>query len=133
MPSLLRAESAAVAYEVDRRRLLQVQVESRLAASSAVYESQHFEIFYPFQRSLYFAERVAKILEAERERLRKWIPVSASGDKTQVFLLDFGDFQSYSGNVEILGLLDGKFRVPLAQGNTFVPLVVSTSLSSPYS
>ena len=112
-------------FEIDPRRMRQVQLEKRLANASAVYESEHFEVLYPYQRSLYFAERVAEILEAERRRLGKWIPLKTS-TKTQVYLLEFDDFQAgYGGNVDVLGLFDGKIRVPFAQVNTFVPLIVS--------
>ncbi len=112
-------------FEIDPRRMRQVQLEKRLAYASAVYESEHFEVLYPYQRSLYFAERVAEILEAERRRLLEWIPLKTS-TKTQVYLLEFEDFQAgYGGNVDILGLFDGKIRVPFAQVNTFVPFIVS--------
>ncbi len=122
---LMAKANSQLPFEIEPRRIRQVQMEKRLANASAVYESAHFEVFYPYERSLYFAERVSEILEAERQRLGKWIPVPASG-KTAVYLLDFGDFRTgYSGNVEIIGLFDGKIRVPFAEVNTFIPYIVS--------
>ena len=111
-------------FELDQRRMRQVRMEQRLVNASAVYESDHFKILYPFERSLYFAERTAEILEAERKRLMKWIPVSGAG-KTEVLLIETDDFRGYVGSSEIVGLFDGKIRVPFAQVNTFTPLVVS--------
>ena len=122
---LMARANSQLPFEIDPHRIRQVQMEKRLVNASAVYESEHFEVFYPYERSLYFAERVAEILEAERERLKKWIPVK-SGAKTGVFLLDLGDFQSgYGGGVEIAGLFDGKIRVPFADVNTFIPEIVA--------
>ena len=122
---LMTKAHAQLPFEVEPRRIRQVRMEKRLANASAVYESEHFEVFYPYERSHFFAERVAEILEAERQRLQKWIPVSTGG-KTEVFLLEFEEFRAgYGGNVEILGLFDGKIRVPFAEVNTFVPFVVS--------
>ncbi len=122
---LMAKAHSQLPFEVDPRRLRQVQMEKRLANASAVYESEHFEVFYPYERSLYFAERVSEILEAERRRLSKWIPVSKVG-KTEVFLLQIGEFQiGYGGNVAIMGLFDGKIRVPFADVNTFTPFIVS--------
>ncbi len=122
---LMAKAHSELPFEIEPRRIRQVRMEKRLANASAVYESQHFEVFYPYERSHFFAERVAEILEAERKRLGKWIPLSRSS-KTEVFLLEFADFrQGYGSNVEIVGLFDGKIRVPFAEVNTFVPFIVS--------
>ncbi len=122
---LMAKAHSQLPWEIDPRRMRQVRMEKRLADASAVYESDHFEVFYPYERSLFFAERVAEILEAERNRIQKWIPVRGSS-KTEVFLLDFGDFQEgYGGNVQIIGLFDGKIRVPFAEVNTFIPYIVA--------
>ncbi|MCP3962826.1 MAG: hypothetical protein GY719_33730 [bacterium] len=120
---LMAKAHSELPFEVDRGRLLQVQIEKRLAKSSLVYESDHFEILYPYERPLYFVERLAEIMEAERKRLAKWIPVG-SGGSTRVYLLDFGDFQTSYGR-GVLGLFDGKIRVPFADVDVFDSFVVS--------
>ena len=59
------------------------------------------------------------MLEAERKRLQRWIPLTSS-KVTEVHLLPFNDFRAgYSPTLEILGLYDGKIRVPLGETPNF--------------
>jgi tetratricopeptide (TPR) repeat protein len=122
---LVAKANAQLPYEAGDERIRQLQMEKRLAASSEIYRSPHFEIHYPPLRGDAFARDAARILEAERSRLQAWIPLSSS-KITEVHLLHFDDFQAgYSPGLDILGLYDGKIRVPLGDAPKFVPFVVS--------
>jgi tetratricopeptide (TPR) repeat protein len=122
---LVAKANSELPYEAGDERIRQLQMEKRLAASSQIYRSPHFEIHYPPLRGEAFAKDAAHILEAERSRLQTWIPLS-SAKVTEVHLLHFDDFQAgYSPGLDVLGLYDGKIRVPLGDAPKFVPFVVS--------
>lgn len=111
--------------EVSDRRIRQVQLEKRLAASYQTYDSEHFAIRFPEARNHYFASRIADILEAEHGRLQRFIPVDGK-DKTDVYLLPFEEFrQIYGSGIEVLGLYDGAIRLPFAQVGHVVPILVA--------
>jgi hypothetical protein len=107
--------------------LRRLQMEKRLAASAARLESPHFVVSYPAARGEAFAREAARILEAERERLRRWIPVAAAGARPiDVLLLPFDDFElAYSQGGAVLGLFDGVVRLPLGSLRTWNPFAVS--------
>jgi len=122
---LVAKANSELPFEAGDERVRQLQMEKRLATSSQVYRSPHFEIHYPPSRGEPFAKDAARILEAERSRLQAWIPLSLA-KITEVHLLHFDDFQAgYSPGLDILGLYDGKIRVPLGDAPRFVPFVVS--------
>lgn len=109
--------------EVSNQRMLQVKMEKRLMESSLTYETEHFRVLYSTTRPTPFARQAAEILEAEMQRLQHWIPGDHSG-VTEVLLLDFGEFRAgYGGG--IVGLFDGKIRLPFGEVQRFNPLVVS--------
>jgi tetratricopeptide (TPR) repeat protein len=106
-------------------RLVQLEMERRLARSSAVYRAPRFEIRYPALRGENFARDAAQVLEQERQRLQAWIPVGA-GPPIEVRLLPAADFRvGYSQGGEVLGLFDGKIRVPLGDAAGFDAEAVS--------
>jgi hypothetical protein len=106
-------------FETDGLRIRRYQMEKRLAASSESFRSAHFDIRLPPGRGRKFAEEAAAVLEAERKRLQRWIPLTSS-KVTEVHLLPFNDFRAgYSPTLEILGLYDGKIRVPLGEVPNF--------------
>jgi tetratricopeptide (TPR) repeat protein len=112
-------------FEASGNLLRQLQMEKRLAASSEVFPSPHFSIVYPPAWGKKFASEAARILEAERARLQTWIPV-ASPKVVEVRILPFDDFRrGYSPNMDVLGLYDGKIRVPLGDIPKFNPFVVT--------
>jgi hypothetical protein len=112
-------------FESSGNLLRQLRMEKRLAVSSKVFHSPHFAILYQPERGDEFAHDAAKILEAERRRLQAWIPLSSSR-VVEVHLLPVEDFRlGYSPNMDVLGLYDGKIRVPLGNAPKFVPFVVS--------
>jgi tetratricopeptide (TPR) repeat protein len=108
-------------------RLLQLQMEKRLAASMERFRSPHFVVSYPLSRGPAFAKEAARVLEAERERLQKWIPqLPGGGGPVEVRLLPFEDFElAYSQGGEVLGLFDGVIRLPLGSLRTFRPFAVA--------
>ncbi len=108
--------------QISTRRILQVKMEKRLMESSLVYETEHFRILYSPDRPTPFARQTAEILEAELVRLQHWIPGDPSGI-TEVLLLDFGDFEASYGS-GIVGLFDGKIRLPFGEVQRFHPLIV---------
>jgi tetratricopeptide (TPR) repeat protein len=122
---LVAKANSQLPFEAGDERIRQLQMEKRLAASAEVYRSPHFEIHYPPLRGEAFAKNAARVLEAERSRLQAWIPLS-SPKSTEVHLLHFDDFQAgYSPGMDILGLFDGKIRVPLGDAPKFGTFVVS--------
>ncbi len=95
-----------------------MKMEQRLSASFATYSSEHFLVRYPRAQSEAGTRKLAMVLEGERERLQHWIPLRSFA-RTEVQLLWFDDFEkTYSGGVELVGLFDGKIRLPFAGGDT---------------
>jgi tetratricopeptide (TPR) repeat protein len=122
---LVAKADSQLPFEASGDRLRQLQMEKRLAASSEVFHSPHFAVRYPPLRGEAFAREAARILEAERSRLQAWIPV-ASSRIVEVHLLPYDDFRvGYSPGMDVLGLYDGKIRVPLGDAPKFNPFVVS--------
>jgi hypothetical protein len=112
---LVSKADSQLPFETDDLRIRRYQMEKRLAASSESFRSAHFDIRLPPGRGRKFAEEAAAVLEAERTRLQRWIPLTSS-KVTEVHLLPFNDFRAgYSPTLEILGLYDGKIRVPLGE------------------
>ncbi len=112
-------------FESSGNLLRQLRMEKRLAVSSEVFRSPHFAVRYQPERGEEFARKTARILEAERQRLQAWIPL-ASSRVIEVHLLPLDDFKlGYSPDMDVLGLYDGKIRVPLGNAPKFVPFIVS--------
>ncbi len=92
-----------------------IQVERRLEKLERAYEADGFRLIYPLERSPLFAEAVGRILVAERQRLAEWIP-GDSGEEIEVYLLPAEDFlKAYSQGMDIVGLYDGRIRLPLGE------------------
>jgi tetratricopeptide (TPR) repeat protein len=122
---LVAKADSQLPFEASGDRLRQFRMEKRLASSSEVFHSPHFAVVYPPLRGEKFGREAARILEAERTRLQTWIPV-ASSRVVEVRLLPFDDFKvGFSPGMDVLGLYDGKIRVPLGDTQKFNPFVVS--------
>jgi len=108
-------------------RLLRLTLEKRLASSMEQLKSPHFVVSYPLSRGPAFGEEAMRILEAERLRLQKWIPLPPGGGAPiEVRLLPYTDFElGFSQGGHVLGLYDGVVRVPLGSLRTFMPFAVS--------
>ena len=116
------AESAAAKLRVPvgKSLLQRIKMEQRLAASYSTYDSEHFSIRYPKEHPESGSRKLAAVLEGERERLRRWIPISPSSkSKTEVQLLWFRDFvRTFSEGMDVVGIFDGKIRLPFAGGES---------------
>jgi hypothetical protein len=122
---LVAKADSELPFEASGDSLRQFQMEKRLAASSEVFHSPHFDVRYPPLRGEKFAREAARILEAERLRLQAWIP-GASSRVVEVHLLPYDDFRvGYSPSMNVVGLYDGKIRVPLGDVGKFSPFIVS--------
>jgi tetratricopeptide (TPR) repeat protein len=107
-------------------RILRLQMEKRLASSMERWRSPHFVVSYPLGRGEAFAKEAARVLEAERQRLQKWIPLGPGGPPVEVRLLPFEDFElGFSQGGEVMGLYDGVVRVPLGSLRVWKPFAVS--------
>ena len=92
------------------QRGLQIELDQRLSLSHASYSSDHFVLVFPPEVSNAYVEHLAALLEAERQRLLKWIP-AAAGRPIEVLLFPWDEFSRAYGS-ETLGLYDGKMRIP---------------------
>jgi hypothetical protein len=107
------------------RRRKQLALDRDLAASYAVYKSDHFEVRYPKSTGEHYARGVAEVLEKERKRLERWIP--GSGNKpVEVCIFPFREFyQNFDGDMGVVGIFDGKVRVPFAEVRSLHPRLVA--------
>ncbi len=101
-----------------------IRLEERLNRSFLTRRSEHFEIRYPLDTADYFVERLADALEQELERLRTWIPWKPP-EPLEVQLYDADDFfRAFAPGRDVLGLFDGKIRVPLANVPSLHPRIL---------
>lgn len=106
-------------------RVLQLKMEQRLAESFHTYDGEHFNIRYPASTGERYPAQISLVLEAERKRLLKYIPLRGK-KKIGVDLFPLREFlRSYSQGVAVLGIYDGRVRVPFADLKSFHPLLVS--------
>ncbi len=107
------------------RRRKQLALDRDLATSYASYHSDHFEVRYPKATGEQYARGVTVALEKERQRLEHWIP--KAGDKpVEVYLFPMQDFfENFGGDMGVVGLFDGKVRVPFAEIRSLHPKLVS--------
>jgi len=102
-----------------------IQMEKRLAQGYKIHRSRHFEVRYPSATRLYFVEQLTEVLEKETRRLQKWIPYEPEVP-IEVHLFPFREFfRLYSQGGEVVGLFDGRVRVPMAEVRRLNPTVVA--------
>ncbi len=122
--ALLRKADRLLPHPANFIRERELQIENDLAIEFYRHRTPHFEIRYP-KGGGHVASLIGEVLEAERSRLRRWIPL-VSDATTEVHLLSFQDFlESYAGGLELLGLFDGRIRLPLADIWSLHPFVVA--------
>lgn len=124
---LIRKANSQLPSPMADARIQQIRLEQRLAEGFERLESEHFEVLYPPQRGE-LAPRIAAVLEAERSRLAQWIPLRKVEpvERIEVHLMSFEDFSElYGGSIDVLGIYDGRIRVPLADIWGFHPFLVS--------
>ena len=107
------------------RRRKQLALDRDLAASYESYHSDHFEVRYPKATGERYARGVATVLEKERHRLEHWIP-GAGSKPVEVYIFPLRDFyDNFGGDMGVVGLFDGKVRVPFAEIKSLHPELVS--------
>ena len=107
------------------QRRKQLAMDRDLASSYSSYKSDHFEVRYPKATGETYARGVTVVLEKERERLAKWIP-GAGGKPVEVLLFPMKDFfENYGGDMGVVGVFDGKVRVPFAELKSLHPKLVA--------
>jgi hypothetical protein len=113
------------------RRRRQLAMDRDLASSYATFRSDHFEVRYPPDKGKkWYARQVAWVLEEERLRLEHWIPrapqTRAMEKRIEVHLFPAADFYAnFGGDVAVVGLFDGKMRVPFAEQRSLTPPLVA--------
>lgn len=111
-------------FEVSAQRRLQLKVEKKLLERSLVLERPPFKIYYSPARKPHFVQEIADYLISERQRLATWIPPRGTPKTIEVLLLDPDDFFNSYGFF-VLGLYDGRVRVPLGQLRSINPFAAS--------
>jgi hypothetical protein len=109
------------------RRRKQLAMDRDLAVSYGSFRSDHFEVRYPLVTGERYARQIAWVLEEERTRLQHWIPAApAKAERIEVHLFPIRDFVSnFGGDIAVVGLFDGKVRVPFAELRSLQPGIVA--------
>lgn len=111
-------------FQVSEQRRFQLMLEKKLLERSVVLERPPFKIYYSPSRGPKFVAEIADYLEHERKRLSAWIPLRSAPKKIEVLLLDPEDFTKSYGFF-VLGLYDGRVRVPLGKMRSLNPFAAS--------
>lgn len=107
-------------------RLRQISMEQRLFETPQRWQSQHFEIVFPRITGADYPRDLAAVLEEERQRLKRWIPAGDGGERIEVNLFPVREFlRAYSTTTLVLGLYDGRVRVPFADLRSLHPELVA--------
>ena len=106
----------------DRRRR-QMELEKELSISYASYRSKHFDVRYPVSTSETYARGISLVLEEERRRLQRWVP-NPGTKQIEVHLFPLKEFFTTFGSENVVGVYDGKVRVPFADLQSLDPELV---------
>jgi hypothetical protein len=122
---LIRRAYSQLPTDFAEVRLNQLRLEQRLAENFDVIETRYFRLLYPPGASRrIIVERIGKLLEAERTRLARVIP-GAGDEVVDVHILSFDDFSGQTvGMTDVVGLFDGRIRVPLADVWGLPPVIL---------
>ena len=122
---LLRRAGTMSPHGVDDRRIRQLTLDKELATSYHSWQSVHFEVRYPRLTGEKYARQLTTVLVAERQRLQRWIPVAADHEPIEVVLFPLLRFMGvYGGGIDVVGIYDGKVRVPFADLRSLHPQLV---------
>lgn len=123
---LIRKAGELSPYPLGTLRLRQIALDKKLADSYRSLRSEHFDLRYPKASGDDYAGEVAQVLEAELVRLQRWIPLASVG-RIEVSLFPLADFMTaFSPDFDVIGLYDGRVRVPFAHVASLHPYLVST-------
>lgn len=110
------------------KRAEQIRMEQALMVDAERLHQGGFEIVYPRSTGERFPVAIAAVLEAERERLERWIPRTAAEPPIEVQLyplITFLEAYRQGTGMLVLGLYDGRVRIPFADVASLDPRVVS--------
>jgi hypothetical protein len=121
---LLKKAGSLSPYGTDNQRIRQLTMEQELATAYKRWQGNGFDIRFPRVTGEDYPRELGVVLAEERKRLRRWIPNGVTDD-IEVSLFPLADFlAAYSGNVEVIGIFDGKLRVPFAEIQSLHPALV---------
>lgn len=104
-------------------RRKQMELDKVLSTSYASYRSKNFDVRYPVATGETYARGVSLVLEEERRRLQRWIPNPGS-QQIEVHLFPLKEFFTTFGSENVVGVYDGKVRVPFADLQSLDPELV---------
>ncbi|HEV8630027.1 MAG TPA: hypothetical protein VGV61_06890, partial [Thermoanaerobaculia bacterium] len=103
----------------------QVRMEQRLAEAHQQLATRYFHIRFPKVTGAQYAQQLAVVLEEERQRLARWIPLR-DPKPIEVDLYPVEEFlSSYSQEMPVVGIFDGRVRVPFADLRSLHPQLVA--------
>ena len=122
---LIRKADAQLGRPRGELRLRQLELSRELAATAREHRSRHFVVRYPAATGDRYGAQLATVLEEERRRMLAWIP-DPGAKPVEVELFPLEQFLSaYGGDVEVVGLYDGRLRMPLADLRSLDPRLVA--------
>ncbi len=122
---LIRRGDAQLGRPRGERRLRQFELSRDLARDAHEQRSAHFVVRYPRATGDRYGKQIAAVLEQERRRLLAWIP-DPGAQPIAVDLFPLQQFlTAYGGSVEVVGVYDGRLRVPLADLRSLDPRVIA--------
>ena len=123
---LLKKANSLTPYPVNPGRIKQLELDRDLSEQYISRETQHFRLLYPELTGSKYPKHVGWVLEAEWKRLQRWIPTRLEpGHKIEIHLIPVEQFMNaYSRGVSVVGIYDGRVRVPLADLRSLDPFLV---------
>lgn len=123
---LIRKADSVSSLTRNETRIRQIELEKWLDENRQAFRSDHFEVVYPRMTGDVYPEALAEVLEAERERIGRWVPLPRSALPVEVHLFPLKRFlQAYSTEMMVLGFYDGEVQVPFADIRSLHPELVS--------
>ena len=118
--------SSISAFDFTSQRRDQIGLMKELEESKKIFDSRHFRMVYPASTGERYPRQLSWVLEAEWDRVQKWIPVPAGAPKVEIHLFPFTKFmKAYARTGGLVGgLYDGVVRVPLADFESFHPELI---------
>ena len=121
---ILRRANARSGLTAGWAREQQVLMEQRLVGAHLDFVSKNFRIRYPKVAGTAYAEQIALVLEEERKRIAHWVPL-VDPTPVDVDLYPLREFLgSYAIDMPVVGLFDGRVRVPFADLHSLHPVLV---------
>ncbi|MBP9824851.1 MAG: hypothetical protein KBF21_11565 [Thermoanaerobaculia bacterium] len=118
---LVKKADAQIRRPFGENRIRQFSLSLELEKDAEELRSPHFLVRFPEGGGGRYGRQIATVLEEERTRVMQWIP-QPGGEPVIVELLLLESFlDAYGGEVPVLGLFDGRVRMPLADIRSLAP------------